>query len=790
MLTRTQPIPSLLPVLPSREQVVFPAMSTSVFIPESHLAIVAEARRSERLLVLAASFGREGEDERFAQLAHLGTVCRTGHFEPYPEGGGKLPIEGLARVHLVSCAAESPCILARIRLAEEARSGGMISEALVQSASSLLKIALTHGRPLPGDAIRMIDRIDDAGRLADLIAVYLDMPLTDQQKLLETLDPIDRLKQVYLQLTGAVQALQVREEIQQEVAKKVGKTQKEYLLREQMKQIREELGDDDPRQGDLQELRRRIEDEPLPDGVRELCHKEFRRLERINPAAPDHHVSRTYLETLLGLPWLQGSEDNLDLDHAATVLDEDHHGLAEVKERILEFLAVRALKPDGKGPILCLVGPPGVGKTSLGRSIARALERSFIRLSLGGMHDEAEIRGHRRTYIGALPGRVLRELSRAGSNNPVFMLDEIDKVGKDFRGDPASALLEVLDPEQNDSFSDHYVEIPFDLSKVMFITTANQLDPVPPALRDRLEVIRIAGYSDEEKLGIAFDHLIPKQLQENGLAAKPVAFTRAALLALIGDYTREAGVRELERRLGAICRKLARRHAQHREVPMEIDRDEVVQLLGARRFFSNVAAEADRVGVVTGLAWTEAGGDILFVEAARMAGDRGLTLTGSLGEVMQESARTALSHVREHAGDYGIDPAVFAASDLHIHVPSGAIPKDGPSAGVTIAVALISLLTGRPARREVAMTGELTLSGRILPVGGIKEKVLAARRAGAQTVLLPERNRENVNELDAACQQGVRLLLVDDLQLLVELALHPRPQPVADPARPVPGISP
>lgn len=789
MPTRSQPIPSLLPVLPLREQVIFPAMSTSVFVPESRRAIVEEAGRCEQLLVAAACFGR-GEQDSFVQLARLATVCRVGRLEPYEDGGGKLPLEGLARVHLVSCAAETPCIQARIRLAEEASNGGLVTDALVQSASSLLKIALAHGRPLPGDAIRMIDRIDDAGRLADLVAVYLSLELTEQQRVLEILDPLERLKLVYLRLTATVQALQVREEIQQEVAKKVGKSQKEYLLREQMKQIREELGDDDPRQNELQELRSRIEQQPLPDPVRELARKELKRLERINPASPDHNVLRTYLETLLGLPWLKGSADNLDIEHAARVLDEDHHGLKEVKERILEFLSVRALKPDGKGPILCLVGPPGVGKTSLGRSVARALGRKFIRLSLGGMHDEAEIRGHRRTYIGALPGRILRELARAGNNNPVFMLDELDKVGKDFRGDPASALLEALDPEQNDSFSDHYVELPFDLSKVMFITTANQLDPVPPALRDRLEVIRLTGYGDEEKLHIAFDHLIPKQLRENGLSQHPLAFTRSALLTIIGDYTREAGVRELERRIGAICRKIARLHTQHREVPMEIDRSEVLDLLGARRFFSNVAGEQDRVGVVTGLAWTEAGGDILFVEAARMAGEKGLTLTGNLGEVMQESARTALSHVREHAAEYGIDPAFFASSDLHIHVPSGAIPKDGPSAGVTIAVALISLLTGRPARREVAMTGELTLSGRILPVGGVKEKVLAARRAGVRTVLLPERNRENVNELDAEIQQGLRLLLVDDLQLLVELALHPR-QPADEPFQPLqPNLSP
>jgi ATP-dependent Lon protease len=511
----------------------------------------------------------------------------------------------------------------------------------------------------------------------------------------------------------------------------------------------------------------------MPDAVRALAEKEFARLERINAASPEYTVARTYLEYLLNVPWLEGSEAHLDIDSAQRVLDEDHHDLKEVKERILEYLAVRSLRRTTRGPILCFVGPPGVGKTSLGRSIARAMGRKFIRISLGGMKDEAEIRGHRRTYIGALPGRIVQEICRVEVNNPVFMLDEVDKIGQDFRGDPASALLEVLDPEQNDTFTDHYLDIPFDLSRVMFITTANVLEPIPHALRDRMEVIRLSGYSDEEKLQIAFRFLIPKQLEENGLAGHLLEFTREAVAKIIKDYTREAGVRNLERQIASVCRKVARELTQRGMAKSRIDPAAVEAMLGPRKYFTDVAAENDRQGVATGLAWTESGGDIIFVEVSRMTGAKKLELTGSLGEVMQESARAALSYVRAHAAHYGIAPDFFEKSDIHIHVPSGAIPKDGPSAGLTIAVALVSLLTGRPARREVAMTGELTLSGRILPIGGVKEKVLAARRAGVKTVLLPGRNRENLHDIEEEILEEIRIELVDDLDQAVELALLP-----------------
>lgn len=770
MNDRVPPIPSLLPVYPMRDQCMFPHMVFPLFIQPEEMPLIEEAMRSDHLLALAtctvpnASF-------HFEDLAKVGTVCRINQVFRFPDGGCKVVVEGIKRIRLVTATQVSPFVIAEVAVTEEPDSGGLVSEALVQSVNALLKIALAYGRPLPGDVVKMIDQIEDAGRLADLVAVYLNLPLGDQQRLLETIDPLERLKEVYLHLTSEVQKLQVRGEIQSDLAKRIGRTQKEYLLREQMKQIQEELGEEDPRQAELNDFRKRIEQAGMPDSVRSVAEKELSRLERINPASPEYTVARTYIEYLCNVPWGRGTEDLLDINQAQQVLDEDHYNLKEVKERILEYLAVRSLKATTKGPILCFVGPPGVGKTSLGRSIARAMGRKFIRISLGGMKDEAEIRGHRRTYIGALPGRIIQEICRVEANNPVFMLDEVDKIGQDFRGDPASALLEVLDPEQNDSFTDHYLDVPFDLSRVMFITTANIMDPVPHALKDRMEVIPLSGYSDEEKLQIAFKYLVPKQQEENGLDQHPLEFAGAAVSKIIKDYTREAGVRSLERQIASICRKVAKVIAQGHSPPRTIAPAEVEELLGARKYFSDVAGEEDRIGVVTGLAWTETGGDIIFVEASRMAGKKELTLTGSLGDVMQESAKAALSFIRAHVAELGIESDFFEKSDIHIHVPSGAIPKDGPSAGITIATALVSLLTGRPARRDVAMTGELTLSGRILPIGGVKEKVLAARRAGVTTVLLPERNRENLQDIEENVREEMNILFVDNMLEVMEKTL-------------------
>ena len=671
------PIPAILPIYPLRDQVVFPYMVFPLFVPAGEMALVDEALRGDHLLGIFRAYGGASV-QRQDDLATVGTLCRINRIVRFPDGGCKVVVEGQQRLRLQVCTRFSPYILGGCQVVSETGHAGLVGEALVQSVNALLKIALAYGRPLPGDVLKMIDQVEDPGRLADLVAVYLDPTVDEQQRILEVLDAVERLKQVYLLLTAEVQRLQVRGEIQSEVVKRLGRNQKEYLLKEQMRQIQEELGSEDPRQSELNELRQQVENGELPDPVRSVATKELTRLERINPASPEYTVARTYLDYLVNLPWQAGTTDCLDIEAAQQVLDEDHHALAEVKERILEYLAVRSLRQSGRGPILCFVGPPGVGKTSLGRSIARALGRRFIRISLGGMKDEAEIRGHRRTYIGALPGRIIQEINRVEANNPVFMLDEVDKIGQDFRGDPAAALLEVLDPEQNDSFTDHYLDLPFDLSRVMFITTANVLEPVPHALRDRLEVIRLPGYSDEEKLQIARRFLLPKQVAENGLAQRGLEISETALVKVIKDYTREAGVRQLERQIAALSRKLARQVAAGGGAPAAIDPAAVERLLGPRRFFSDVAAEEDRVGVATGLAWTEAGGDIIFVEATRMVGQKELQLTGSLGGVMQESARIALSYIGPMPRS---SPSTRNSSRPAICIstsPPGPFPRTGP----------------------------------------------------------------------------------------------------------------
>ena len=780
MVFRSINTPPAVPILALREQVIFPHMVVPLFVDAEGLALVEEALQADGVVGLFSCLV-SGRPQNSGDLATVGTLVRISQVFRFPEGGGKVLIEGVCRLRLQRVLQWTPRIRGLVEAIKLSEESGVVAEAMVQSVHSLLKIALAYGRPLPGDVLKMIDRIDAPGQLADLVAVYLNLRFEEQQRVLEILDPLERLKDVYLRLTAEVQKLQVKGDIQSEVFRRVNKTQKEYLLREQMKQIQEELGEDDPRQTELNDMRRKIQREGMPEAARKVAEKELARLERINPASPEYTVARTYLETLCNVPWTRSTDDLLDNNRAQQVLDEDHYDLREVKERILEYLAVRSLKARSKGPILCFVGPPGVGKTSLGRSIARAMGRRFIRISLGGMKDEAEIRGHRRTYIGALPGRIIQEIIRCEANNPVFMLDEVDKIGQDFRGDPAAALLEILDPEQNDSFTDHYLDLPFDLSRVLFIATANLMDPVPHALKDRMEVIPLSGYSDEEKRQIAFKYLIPKQLEENGLGGRGLVFAEAAVRKLIKDYTREAGVRNVERQIASVCRKVAREITQGKPIRQLIEAADVEEFLGARKFFTDVASETDRIGVVTGLAWTESGGDILFIEAVWMAGKKELTLTGSLGEVMQESARTALSFVRAQAAQFDIEPDFFDRGDIHIHVPSGAIPKDGPSAGITMATALISLLTQRPARRNVAMTGELTLAGRLLPIGGVKEKVLAARRAGVTTVLLPARNRDDVRKLEDEVQAGMTIILVEDMLDVVNHALlppcltHPKP---------------
>jgi len=761
--TAISTIPEVLPIYLLRDVVAFPYMIFPLFLKDEELAPFEEAMRYQNLIALFRLRERkeEGEPESWYET---GTVCKINQIIKLPEGGAKLNLEGIARVRLERVVRESPCLLARIELVREFAEKSVVSDALMQSLNALLKIAISYGRPLPDDVLKMIDYIDNPARFSDLVALYVTLPVDELQNLLDTTDPIERLKKVYLHLTNEVQRLQVRGELQAEVTKRVGKTQKEYLLREQMKQIQEELGEEDGKGTEMADLKKKIASVGMPDEVRKIADKELKRLEKINPASPEYTVSRTYLDYLVGMPWQTSTPDNNDINLAEQVLNEDHYDLEKIKERILEYLAVRTLRERMKGPILCFVGPPGVGKTSLGKSIARALGRKFIRISLGGMRDEAEIRGHRRTYIGALPGRIIQEIYRCGANNPVFMLDEVDKIGLDFRGDPASALLEVLDPEQNFSFADHYLDVPFDLSRVMFITTANVIDTIPPPLRDRMEVIHLSGYTDEEKEKIAFRFLIPKELEENGLQENPPEFAVDAVYRIIRDYTREAGVRNLQRNIASICRKVAKEITQKKPLRATITPQVVEEFLGPRRFFNEVAAEKDRVGVVTGLAWTETGGDIIFVEATRMPGRRELILTGSLGEVMRESARAALSFIRANSREWGIPEETFRNTDIHIHVPAGSIPKDGPSAGITMAAAIVSLLTNRPARRDVAMTGEISLSGRVLAIGGLKEKILAARRAGVRKVVVPTRNRVDMEDIPDTVKAEVSVSFVDDVR--------------------------
>jgi len=759
-------LPEKLPILLQKEMVAFPYMIFPLFINERDMRIFTAAGSHENLVAMAFSEGDQPGDHR-----EIGTLCRINRVNKIAEGKYKITMEGLSRLKILEVDLSGSVPMAHCEMVREFVEKGMVSDALVQSLNALLKISLSHGKPLPDDVMKMIDYIDNPARLSDLVALYVNLPLEGLQELLETVDPLERLKKVYVYLTNEVQRLQVKNEINTEVNRKVGKNQKEYILREQMKHIQDELGEEDARTSDMNELRKRIEEAGLPEDVHKIAVKELKRLERINQASPEYTVSRTYLDYLAGMPWNTSTTDSLDIIRAEEILNEDHYNLKKIKERILEFLAVRSLRDNMKGPVLCFVGPPGVGKTSLGKSIARSLGRKFVRISLGGMRDEAEIRGHRRTYIGALPGRIVKEIYRCGSNNPVFMLDEIDKLGQDFRGDPASALLEVLDPEQNFSFQDHYLDVPFDLSRVMFITTANQLDPIPGPLKDRMEVIRLAGYSTEEKLHIARNFIIGREIEENGLATMSPEFTDGAVIKIIADYTREAGVRNMQRTIASICRKVAKEITQNKPLRTPITPEVVAELLGPRKFHNEVAAENDRVGVVTGMAWTESGGDILFVEATSMPGKAELILTGSLGDVMKESARAALSYIEAHADDFGIALEKFENRGIHVHVPSGAIPKDGPSAGVTIVTALVSLLTGKPAKRDVAMTGEITLTGRVLAIGGLKEKVLAAHRAGVRKIVAPERNRDDLEDIPDNVRDELEFIFINEAREALAAAL-------------------
>ena len=775
---RERLVPDVLGILPLRGTVLFPQAVVPLAAGRaSSVRLIEEAVQSGRLVGTVAQRNPADDAPGRDGLHDVGTVAVIHKVLKQPDGTLRLVAQGLGRFRIVELIETEPYIKARIEtVAEDEPESDVELQALVRSVTSLFQNVVSLSPTLPDELTAVVANADDPGAIADLVAASLpSLPLALKQELLETVSVRERLSKLAAALAKEAQVLQLGSKIQSEVQSEMTKTQREYYLREQLKAIQKELGEGDERTQEIDALRAKVHAAGMPDEAKAEALRELDRLAKMPPAAAEYTVARTYIDWLIAMPWTQETTDDVDIARARAILDEDHEGLDKVKDRILEYLAVKKIRPGGKDPILCFVGPPGVGKTSLGKSIARALGRKFHRLSLGGMRDEAEIRGHRRTYIGALPGQIIQGLRRAGTKNPVLMLDEIDKLGMDFRGDPASALLEVLDPEQNSTFRDHYLDVPFDLSRVLFITTANVTDTIPGPLRDRMEIIPLAGYTEEEKVAIAQKHLVPKQAREHGLTpGEDVTFPPEALRLLARGYTREAGVRGLEREIAAVCRKIARRRAEDRMEPVLVTADFVTSVLGAPRFELEEVEERTRVpGVATGLAWTPAGGDVLFVEATRMPGKHTLTLTGHLGEVMKESVQTALSWVRSHADALQIDPGFWERSDVHVHVPAGAIPKDGPSAGVTMVTALVSLLTGRPVRPGVAMTGEISLSGRVLPVGGIKEKVLAAHRAGIRTVVLPKRNEKHLLEdVPAAVRDVMTVHLADSIEDVLEVALE------------------
>ena len=765
-------IPNRLPILPLRGTVLFPELILPIMVGrKKSVKLIDEAMEGDRIIGVITQYNSEVEDPQPDELYKIGVAAHLVRMVKELDGTQRVIVQGLERIKIQGYSQTDPYLTADVEVIPEEELQDVEIDALVMNLKNLFQKAVDLAPYLSVELKNMVLNIKDPGILADLVVSNLNINPTEKQEILETLKVKDRLNSVHFLLTREVQILELGNKIQSQVKEDIDKTQREYYLREQMKAIKRELGETDDHGAEIKELKDKIEQAGMPEEAKKAAEKELDRLSKMSPASAEYTVARTYLDWLVELPWSKGTEDNLDIGHADTILDEDHYDLEKVKKRILEYLAVRKLKQDMKGPILCFVGPPGVGKTSLGMSIARAMDRKFIRISLGGVRDEAEIRGHRRTYVGALPGRIIQGIKKSGSNNPIFMLDEVDKIGMDFRGDPSSALLEVLDPEQNFSFSDHYIDVPFDLSKVMFITTANILETIPPALKDRMEVLELPGYSDDEKLMIARNHLIPKQLEEHGLSDGLLGFEDDAVNGITNSYTREAGVRNLEREIAAICRGVAKEVAEGKQEKVTVNSDMLHKFLGPVKFFSELAERTSNPGVATGLAWTPTGGDIIFVEATRMVGEKGLTLTGQLGEVMKESAQAALSYVRSKARELGVTEDFYQKSDIHIHVPAGAIPKDGPSAGITMFVALTSLLTDRPVRSDVAMTGEITLRGLILPVGGIKEKVLAGKRAGIKTIILPEKNEKDLEELADHIKEGLDFKFVNRMDEVVPLAL-------------------
>jgi len=771
-------IPDVLPVLPLRDIVIFPFMIVPLYVSrDKSIKSVDQALAENRMILLAAQKSQDEEDPTPDDIYGVGTVALIMRMLKLPDGRIRVLVQGLSRARTVSYEEGLPHLQARIETVadpELSEEGSLEVEALMRNVKAALEQSQNLGKPISPEVVVIANNMEEAGRLADLTASNLDtLKVEGAQAILEALDPVERLRRVHELMTKELELLNMQQEISSQAKGEMDRTQREYFLRQQLKAIQMELGEGNELAEEILQLQEKAQKAKMPKPVLEEVQRQLKKLERMHPDAAETATLRNWLDWMVTLPWSKSTKDNLNLKEAQRILDEDHYGLDKIKERIVEYLAVRKLKSEMKGPLLCFVGPPGVGKTSLGRSIARALGRKFIRLSLGGVKDEAEIRGHRRTYVGSMPGRIIQGLQQAGANNPVFMMDEVDKVGADFRGDPSSALLEVLDPEQNNSFRDHYLGVPFDLSNVMFITTANLTDTIQAAFLDRMEVIRLPGYTEEEKLAIAKRHLVPKQLEEHGLTAGQLTFSDKALRTTVNSYTREAGLRNFEREIAAISRKVARKVAEGETRKVRVTPSSLQKYIGAPKTLPEERLKKDAVGIATGLAWTATGGDVLFVEATTMKGKGQLTLTGQLGDVMKESAQAALSYARSRAKQWGIRDEFFADNDLHVHVPEGAIPKDGPSAGITMATALISAFTGRAVRCSVAMTGEITLRGHVLPIGGLKEKVLAARRAGIETIVCPKLNQKELDEVPALLRRGITFHLVEDVDEVLKLALVP-----------------
>ncbi|MEI6209713.1 MAG: endopeptidase La [Desulfuromonadales bacterium] len=772
-------IPDLLPLLPIRDVVVYPFMIIPLFVGrDMSVKAVDSALAGDRMILLATQHDIGDEDPPPEKIYEVGTVAMIMRMLKLPDGRVKILVQGLAKARITEYISDNPFYTVRaVRQYDSPLADISLEiEALVRTVREQLAKVMELGRQISPEVMVILENIQDPGSMADLISSNLGLKVADAQQLLEINDPIVRLTKVNEFLNREVELLSVQAKIQNAAREEMGKNQKEYYLREQMKAIQSELGDNEGKE-ELAEIKKGIEAAKMPEAVQKEALKQLGRLENMHPDAGEAGIIRTYLDWMVELPWSKSTRDSLDIVRAKKILDDDHFYLDKIKERILEFLAVRKLRKKMKGPILCFVGPPGVGKTSLGKSIARAMNRKFVRISLGGVRDEAEIRGHRRTYIGALPGRILQGMKQAGANNPVFMLDELDKLGYDYKGDPSSALLEVLDPEQNHSFSDHYINQPFNLSNVMFVATANQIDPIPSALRDRMEVINLAGYTEEEKLEIAKRYLVPRQTKENGLKPRHICFDDESIGEIIGKYTREAGLRNLEREIGKVCRKVARKVAEGNVRLVKVTARSLHTYLGAPKFVREEELDKNEIGVVNGLAWTPVGGEILHIEASLMSGKAGLTLTGQLGDVMKESVQAALSYIRAHADTLKLKPEIFQDNEIHVHVPAGAIPKDGPSAGVAMTIALTSILCRIPVRKDVAMTGEVTLRGKVLPIGGLKEKILAAVRSRMRLVIIPEQNRKDLEDIPPEILKRVRIVPVSEVGEALKLALEKFPPP-------------